>query len=82
MKTYITFQRQLGYDANDICVYITQYEWANEYTLYAFKLTDGLIGSWTVGPRSHSESGSVRVKYDFKTAPTANLKVIIMYQML
>lgn len=82
MKDYFTFQGQLGYDTGDKCVNITPVEWSNGYTLYAFKLTDGPIGSGTVGPRSHSESGSVRLEFDFETAPTANLKLIIMYQML
>ena len=82
MKDYLTFQEQLGYDTGDKCVNLTPEEWSNGYTLYAFKLTDGPIGSGTVGPRSHAESGSARLEFDFDTAPTANLKLIIMYQML
>ena len=55
---------------------------ADDFNHYLFKITDGLIGSNTVGPRLHSETGSARLEFDFETAPQGNLKLIIMYQML
>ena len=61
---------------------ISPEEWADGFNLYSFKITDGLIGSITVGMRSHSETESARLEFDFETAPQGNLKLIIMYQML
>ena len=80
--SYFTFQEQLGFDQGDRCVNITPEEWANGFNLYSFKVTDGPIGSGTVGPRSHSETGSARLEIDFETPPAANLKLIIMHQYL
>ena len=81
-QAYFTFQEQLGFDQGDRCVNISPEEWADGFNLYSFKITDGPIGSGTVGPRSHSETGSARLEFDFETAPQGNLKLIIMYQML
>ena len=61
---------------------ISPEEWADGYNLYSFKITDGPILSGTVGPRSHSETGSARLEFDFETAPQGNLMLINMYQML
>ena len=61
---------------------ISPEEWADGFNLYSFTITDGPIGSGTVGPRSHSETGLARIEFDFETAPQGNLKLIIMYQML
>ena len=76
------FQAQLGFDQSDRCVNISPEKWADGFNLYSFKITDGFIGSGTVGPRSHSETGSARLGFDFETAPQGNLKIIIIYQML
>ena len=81
-KEYLQFQEQLGYEVGDKCVTITPAEWGDGYTLYAFKLTDGPIGSGTAGPRSRSNTGNARLEFDFVTAPTANIKLVIMYQSL
>ena len=79
---YLTFQEQLGFNQGDRCVNLIPVEWADGFNLYSFKITDGPIGSGTAGPRSHAETGSVRLEFDFETAPAGNLKLIIMYQML
>ena len=81
-EAYDTFQNQLGFGEGERCVAITPEEWAEGFNLYSFKITDGPIGSGTDGPRSHSETGSVRLEFDFEAAPNGNLKLIIMYQML
>lgn len=81
-KDYLSFQAQLGFANGERCVNLTPEQWSNGFTLYAFKLTDGPIGSGTVGPRSHSSTGSVRVEFEFEVAPTANLKLIVMSQTL
>ena len=39
IKDYMTFLAELGYDTGDNCAQITPTEWANGYTLLAFKLT-------------------------------------------
>src|SRR5208283_4933772 len=52
IRDYITFQEQLGYDISDKCVPITPEEWANGYTFWVFKITDGPIGSGVAAPRS------------------------------
>ena len=61
---------------------ISPEEWADGFNLYSFNITDGHIGSGTVGSRSHSETGSARLEFDFETTPQGNLKLIIRYQML
>ena len=79
---YFTFLEQLGFDQSDRCVNISPEEWADGLNLYSFKITDGFIGSGTVGPCSHSETKSARLEFDCETAPHGNLKLIIMHQML
>lgn len=81
-KDYLTFQEQLGYDTGDRCVNLTPDQWANGSTLYAFKLTDGPIGSGVVGPRSPGNTGSACLQLEFAEAPAANLKLMIMFEQL
>ena len=59
---YFTFQEQLGFDQGDRFVKTSPEEWADNLNLYSIKITDGPIGSGTVGPRSHSERGSAGLK--------------------
>ena len=61
---------------------LTPSEWANGYTLYAFKITDGPIGPGTYGPRSKSATGFARLEVSFATAVNINIKVVLLYQML
>ena len=44
---YITFLEQLDFDSGDKCISITPSEWATEYTLYAFTITNGPPGPGT-----------------------------------
>ena len=57
-------------------------EWANGYTLYAFKITDGPIGPGTYGTRSKSVTGFARLDVSFAAAVNENIKVVLLYQML
>ena len=57
-------------------------EWANGYTLYAFKITDGLIGPGTYGPRTKFATGYARLEVSFTAAVNENIKVVLLYQML
>ena len=59
---------------------LTPHQWANGYTLFAFKLTEGPIGSGVAGPRSHCKGKNVRLKLSFAQPTPAYLKVILMYQ--
>ena len=43
INSYSTFFQELECDTGDKSVSLTPSEWANGYTLYAFKITDGLI---------------------------------------
>ena len=61
-RAYMQFLQELEFDNGDKCVNLTLSEWANRYTLYAFKITDGLIGHGTYGPRSMSTTGSARLE--------------------
>ena len=56
LKGYIKFRSQLGFDTGDKCVQLTRHQSAHGYTLFAFKLTEGPIGSGVAGPRSHSKA--------------------------
>lgn len=76
-KDYLTFQEQLGYDVDDKCVVLTPSEWANGYTFYAFKITDGPIGSGTDAPRSKAAHGSTRLEITLKASKDFPIKVII-----
>ena len=82
IQTYMTLLQELECDTGDKSVNITPSEWANGYTLYAFKITDGPIGPGTYGQRSKSATGSARLEVSFGAAVNENIKVILLYQML
>ena len=81
MQEYITFQEQLGYDIGDKCVALTPDEWANGYTIYAFKVTDNPIGCGSEGLRSSAIAGNISLELAFNPATNENIKVILLYQM-
>ena len=62
IKDYMTLLQELECDTGDKSVSLTPSEWANGYTLYAFKITNGPIGPGTYGPRSKSATGSARLE--------------------
>lgn len=80
IKDYVTLLTQLGCDKGDRCIDLTPSEWANGFTLYAFKVTDGDIGSGTETPRSPAASGSLRLEVGFSAAQATNIKVIVLSQ--
>ena len=82
LKAYMTFLQELECDTGDKSISLTPSEWANGYTLYAFKITDGPIGPGTYGPRSKSSTGSARLEVSFAAPVNENIKVIVYYQML
>ena len=82
IKAYSTFPQELECDTGDESESLTLTEWANGYTLYAFKSNDGPIGPGTYGPRSKSATESARLEISFAAAVNENIKVIIYYQML
>ena len=80
IKDYMTFLSELGYDTGDKCAQISPTEWANGYTLFAFKLTPGPIGSGVAGPRTHAKSGNARLELSFAQPTQENIKIVLMYQ--
>ena len=82
IKAYSTFLHKLKCDTCDKSVSVTPSEWANEYTLYAFKITEGPIGPGTYGPRFKSAIKSARLVVSFAAAMTENIKMVLLYQML
>ena len=76
------FLQELKSDTGDKIISLTPFELANGYTLYAFKISDGPIGSSTYGPRSKSTMGSARLEVSFAATVNENIKVILNYQML
>ena len=81
-KAYMTFLQKLDCDTGNKSISLTPSEWANGYTLYTYKITDGSIGPGTYGPRYESIRGSARLKVLFSAAVNENIKVILLYQML
>ena len=81
IKDYMMMQDQLGFRKGDKCVNLTPSEWADGYTIYAFKITDGPIGSGNEGPRSRSNTGSLRLDIGFAAGQVA-IKVIVLSQSL
>ena len=82
IKAYSTFFHKLECDTGDQSVSLTSSEWAKGYTLYAFKITDGIIGPEKYGPRFKSATGSARLEVSFTAAVNKNIKVVLLYQML
>ena len=80
LKAYSTLLQELECDTGDKSISLTPLEWANGYTLYTFKITDGPIGYGTYGPRSKSTTGSARLEVSFVAPVNENIKVIVYYQ--
>ena len=80
LKAYSTLLQELECDTGDKSIRLTPSEWANGYTLYAIKITDGPIGSGTYGPRSKSTTRSARLEVSFAAPVNENIKVIVYYQ--
>ena len=82
IKAYSTFFQEFECDTGDKSVSLTLSVWANGYTFYTFKLTDGYIKLETYGPRSKSATISARLKVSFAAAVKENIEVVLLYQML
>ena len=80
LNAYSTLLQELECDTGDKSISLTPSKWANGYTLYAFKITDGLIGSGNYGPRSKSITGSARLDMSFAAPENENIKVIVYYR--
>ena len=80
LTAYSTLLQELECDIEEKSISLTPSEWANGYTLYAFKITDVPIGSGTYGPRSKSTTGSARLEVLFAAPLNENIKVIVYYQ--
>ena len=82
IKAYSTLYQKLECDTGDKSVCLTPSEWANGYTVYDFKITDGPIEPGTYGLQSKSATGSARLELPFTAAVNENIKVGLLYQML
>ena len=69
-KDYYTMVEQFECDYGDECFSLSLFQWANGYTIYAFKITNGLIGADTNVLRSKSPTVSVRLEVAFAAAQT------------
>jgi hypothetical protein len=78
MQDYLTFQEECGYGFADKCVPLTPAEWAEGYTLFVFKVTDGPVGTGDATPRSRSHEGNLKIEIDFGSATPHNIKAIIL----
>ena len=79
-EDYTTLLSQLKLNKGDKCLALTPEEWANGYTLYAFQVTDGPIGSGANSPRSAISTGKLRLSIGFSAANTTSIKVILLSQ--
>ena len=59
---------------------LTQTEWTNVFTFYAFKVTDGPIGSGADSPRSPIPTGDLKISIGFSAANNHNIKVVVLSQ--
>ena len=82
IKSFSTFNQVLECDTVDKSVSFTPSVFAKGYTLYASKITDGLIGPGTYGPLSKSDTECARLEVSFSAAVNENIKVVLLYQML
>ena len=66
----------LNMDIGPCCWDLTPEEWANGYTIWAFKITPGPIGS----VRSLPRTGTIRLEAKFGTATDAILNLVLLSQ--
>ena len=81
-ESYTTLLSQLKLNKGDKCLALTPEEWANGFTLYAFQVTDGPIGSGANSPRSAISTGKLRLSIGFSAANTTSIKVILLSQSI
>ena len=80
VEAYKTLTKELGYDIKDKALSLTQTEWANGFTLYAFKVNDGLIGSGADSPRSPIPTGDLKISIGISAPYNHNIKVVVLSQ--
>ena len=76
IRAYFGVLESLGFDIGPNCWDITPLEWANGYSIFAFKITAGPIGT----VRTPSRVGAVRLELKFTAATTANINVLLLAQ--
>ena len=80
IEAYKTLTKELGYNIGDKALSLTPTEWANGFTFYAFKVTDGPIGSGADSPRSPIPTGDLKVSIGFSAPNNHNIKVVVLAQ--
>ena len=76
ISAYQTMLAHLGYDNGNNMIDLTPYEWANGYTIFAFKLTPGPIGL----VRTPQRTGTCNLEAKFRQATTYNVSLIVLAQ--
>lgn len=76
IRAYFGVIEALGYDVGPNCWDLTPAEWANGYTIWAFKLSPGPIGT----VKSPSRVGSARLEIKFAAATAQNITYILLSQ--
>ena len=82
LKAYSTFLYELECEIVDTSVSLTPFEWANGYTLYVFRITDGLIKQEMNSQRFKFATESARMEVSFAAAVNENIQMVLLYQML
>ena len=79
-KDYNTLLSQLNLFKGDKSVALIFEEWANGYTLYAFKTTDGPIKPGAKTPSSCIFTGKLRFSISFAQLYSQSINMILYYQ--
>ena len=74
LREYMYTLDSLGYDTGQHIFDLTPVEWANGFTIFAFKLTGGPLGTIRAAPRT----GVVRLSLKFSQATARNISAIVM----
>ena len=80
VEAYKTLTRELGYDIGDKALSVTQSELANGFTFYAFKVTEGPIGSGADSPRAPIPIVDLKISIGFSAPNNHNIKVVVLSQ--
>ncbi len=76
IREYVKVLEALNMDIGPFCWDLTPEEWANGYTIWAFKITPGPIGSVRSVPRT----GTIRLEAKFGGATDAILNLVLLSQ--
>lgn len=76
IRAYFGVLESLGFDIGPNCWDIKPEEWANGYSIFAFKITPGPIGT----VHSPSRVGAIRLELKFSANTASNINVLLLAQ--